>query len=289
MDLVKPKETEYELYKKYLMCGERTCENSFLNAVFWRSYDYRYSQVCGSLIIRLSEGNNHRYFLPIGGDFVAAVKEIIAAENGKPVFCISEGQRMQLFLKNFGDAFRLFPIEDNFEYIYNRELLADLPGKKYHQKRNHISAFSRNYNWHFEAMSENNIPDVITVADKWFEEHNGRDVPSLCEEHDSIKRVLSFFTQLNIIGVIVYVDNEPVAFSFGTAVSDDTFDVNIEKALSDYPGAYAVVNNVLAKSLNGFLYLNREDDLGIAGLRKSKLSYYPEIILKKYIATAVDN
>ena len=103
-------------------------------------------------------------------------------------------------------------------------------------------------------------------------------------ENESIKNALSHLNELSIIGGIVYVGEKPVAYCFGTALNQNVFDVNIEKALSEYQGAYAVINNEFVKrELSSFEYVNREDDLGIDGLRRAKLSYQPCQILKKYI------
>ena len=275
---------DYIKYKPLLQCDEMTCENSFLNAVLWRSYNYSYAIYEGSLIIRLSEGEKNYYYLPIGGDFKAGVEKIIAIEGGEPTFLLSDGARMTRFLEQYGDLFDLFETPDNFEYIYLQEQLAELIGKKYHQKRNHISSFSRKYEWRFEKMTSENCSDAIRVTDKWMVQRDASNDSELIEERNSIEYVLSYFDELEIVGGIIYVGDEPVTFAFGTALNDKTFDINIEKADSDYPGAYAVINNAFAKELGGYIYLNREDDLGIEGLRKAKLSYYPEIILKKYFA-----
>lgn len=285
MQFFEPKETEYLKYKKYLSNNETTCENSYLNAIIWKDYyNYRYSLCGDSLVIRLSEGKNNIYFLPLGNDFQLAFDEILKAENGHPVFCVSEGERLDKFLHFYKGKYGLKPIPENFEYIYSKEALFNLSGKKYHQKRNHLSAFSRKYSWHYETMSEENICDVIKVSDLWLKERADILDESLLHENSAIKRALSYFKELQIVGGIIYVEDEPVAYSFGTALNDDVFDVNIEKALNEYQGAYSVINNEFVKNeLENYSLVNREDDLGIEGLRKAKLSYYPEIILKKYL------
>ena len=285
MDFREPSENEYLKYKEYLQCNELTCENSFLNAVMWKEeYQYRYAICNGSLIIRITDNGKNIYFLPIGGNFEQSIKDIIECEQGNPLFCASDGERFEKFKQMYGDEYSYTPIEESFEYIYSRDDLADLSGKKFHQKRNHISAFSRKYNWKYKKMAGENICDALTVAKKWASERDLLSDETLNIELHAINRVLNRLDELEIVGGILYVDEVPVAFSFGSALNDFVFDVNIEKALSDYPGAYAVINNQFAKNeLLGYQYINREDDLGIEGLRKAKLSYHPEILLKKYL------
>ncbi len=287
MNFIEPSEIDYLKYKEYLQCNEFTCENSFLNAVLWKEkYQYRYAVCNGSLIIKIADKNKNIYFLPIGGDFERSVERIIECEHGAVTICASDGERLDEFKRLYGDKFLYVPIEESFEYIYNSADLAELPGKKYHQKRNHISSFSRNYNWKYEKLRKENINDALYVSEKWANERDFVSDQTINIERSAISRVLNHFDELEIVGGILYVDDNPVAFTFGSALNDCVFDVNIEKALADFPGAYTVINNEFVKNeLLKYRYINREDDLGIEGLRKSKLSYHPEILLKKYIIT----
>ena len=285
MKFIEPKVNDFQKYKPLLSNGEMTCENSYLNAILWKNvYNYEYCLNDNSLIIRLCDGEEHLYFLPLGDDFGTNVNEIIKEENGHPVFCVSDGERFEKFKEVFGKKYECLPIPENFEYIYKRTDLAELVGKKYHQKRNHISAFSRKYDWHYETLTKDNMCDIFTVSDEWLEEKDSEFQKELLVENKSIKNALAYLEELSIVGGILYVDDKPVAYSFGTALNESVFDVNIEKALSDYQGAYAVINNVFVKrELSSFEYVNREDDLGIDGLRRAKLSYQPCQILEKYI------
>lgn len=285
MKFIEPKENDFQKYKPLLSVDEMTCENSYLNAILWKNvYKYEYCLNENSLIIRLCDGEEYLYFLPLGDNFEDNVNAIIKEENGHPIFCVSDGERFEKFKEIFGENFDCSPIPENFEYIYNRTDLAELVGKKYHQKRNHISAFSRKYEWRYETLTKDNICDVFAVSDEWLKEKDSEFQRDLLLENESIKNALSHLNELSIIGGIVYVGEKPVAYCFGTALNQNVFDVNIEKALSEYQGAYAVINNEFVKrELSSFEYVNREDDLGIDGLRRAKLSYQPCQILKKYI------
>ena len=75
---------------------------------------------------------------------------------------------------------------------------------------------------------------------------------------------------------MITVDGKYVAYSIGSMINENTADIHFEKADREYDGSYAFVNNSFAKyGFHDAEYINREEDLGIEGLRKAKLSYYP--------------
>ena len=176
---------------------------------------------------------------------------------------------------------------DDCDYIYLREKLAELPGSQYQKKRNHISRFNRIYgtNWEFKSYPENDLTtDLLFVAQKWYEEKNGEAEPTLQLEQESIEQALKNSELLKLSGGLLYINGEPAAMTLGAPVSADVFDTIYEKSFGDYEknGAYAVINQQFAKRCQSFLYLNREEDMGVEGLRKAKLSYKPEMILEKF-------
>lgn len=176
---------------------------------------------------------------------------------------------------------------DDCDYIYLRENLANLPGSQYQKKRNHISRFNRTYgtNWEFKAYPENEIAqDILKVSQSWYEENQGESQEVLRLEHESIEQALQNHELLNLRGGVLYINGEPAAMTLASPVSSDVLDVIYEKTFGDYEknGSYAVINQQFAKRCQSFLYLNREEDMGVEGLRKAKLSYKPEIILEKF-------
>jgi len=179
---------------------------------------------------------------------------------------------------------------DDCDYIYLRSNLADLPGSQYQKKRNHISRFNRIYgaqgtNWDFKAYPENDIAvDILTVSQKWYEENQGDSEEVLRLEHESIKLALENTELLKLRGGILYINAEPAAMTLAAPISGDVLDVIYEKSFGDFArnGAFAVINQQFARRSESFLYLNREEDMGVEGLRKAKLSYKPEIILEKF-------
>lgn len=179
---------------------------------------------------------------------------------------------------------------DDCDYIYLRKNLSDLPGSQYQKKRNHISRFNRIYgqqgiNWEFKSYPENDIADdILAVSQKWYEEKDGGNDPILRLEHESIERALQNTDLLNLCGGVLYINGEPAAMTLASPISPDVLDVIYEKSFGDFEhnGAYAVINQQFAQHNPTFLYLNREEDMGVEGLRKAKLSYKPEMILDKF-------
>ena len=176
---------------------------------------------------------------------------------------------------------------DDCDYVYLRENLAELPGSHYQKKRNHISRFKRTYgeNWEFKTFPENDIAaDILQVSHKWFTEKRGESDPILQLEQQSIELALENADLLGLRGGVLYINGEPAAMTLAAAISDDVVDVIYEKSFGEFEknGAYAVINQQFARRCQDFLYINREEDMGVEGLRKAKLSYKPTMILEKF-------
>jgi len=288
MDFFKPKIEDYERLKSIIQTDELTCENLFLNALIWQDiYHHEFAFFDDkTVVIRLFEGEGYIYLLPLGESFFPALEAEINMLGEYDRLSASDGRRLDELLGHLGKNIELIPAPENFDYIYNTEELATLTGKKFHQKRNHISAFSRKYNWRYESIGEGNVNDFYLVAEKWASErYESAPDPDIECELRAIKEILPHFKELDILGGIIYVDDNPIAFSFGAPINDRVFDVTTEKALSDFQGAYAVINNsfVKAELFGVYELINREDDLGLEGLKRAKKSYNPVLILNKYL------
>lgn len=176
---------------------------------------------------------------------------------------------------------------DDCDYVYLRENLAELPGSLFQKKRNHISRFKRTYgeNWEFKAYPENDIAgDILAVSQKWFSEKNGDEDSILQLEQQSIELALHNSELLGLRGGVLYINGEPAAMTLAAPISSDVVDVIYEKSFGEFEhnGAYAVINQQFARRCQDFLYINREEDMGVEGLRKAKLSYKPTMILDKF-------
>ena len=173
------------------------------------------------------------------------------------------------------------------DYIYLQKNLAELPGSNYQKKRNHVSRFNRIYNtdWAFKPFPQNDLADdILYIAKKWYEEKNGEENHALRLELQSVDLALQNALALKFTGGVLYIQGEPAAMTLASPVSDSVLDIIYEKALEKFEknGVYAVLNQQFARRNDQYLYLNREEDMGVEGLRKAKLSYKPSIVLEKF-------
>lgn len=281
---------DFKVYNEILKTGEMSCENTFVNLLVWqKTYNNMFAVCDGQFILKSGGIEDENFALPFGDNLQKGMELIFEyCGDKKPCFWAQEGPRFEKFKALYGTEYSFEENRDAFDYIYLRDDLANLSGKKYHSKRNHISAFSKKYAWRYENLNDDNLVDFISCAEQWFKT---RDADRLLKaEEDGIKTILGSYKELGISGGIIYVDNIPVAFTFGSAINEDTFDIHTEKALPEFAECYTVINREFAKNaLGDYKYINREDDLGLEGLRKAKLSYKPHILLKKYFCKPVNS
>ena len=266
----------------------RSCERTFANAYLWsRHYKATFAIVHNTLVFRSNlEGESFSYPLGETGDVKAAIDWIMAytKEKNMPFFLYNVTQcQWEQFYEWYGDSFEIEFNRDVADYVYEREKLATLSGKKLHSKRNHINRFKEmNPNWTYESMSEDNLEDCFQMALRWRQE-NGCDgdcgkMAEMCVTLNSLR----LFKELELVGGVLRMDGEIVAFTIGEAVTEDTFVVHIEKAYADIQGAYPMINQqFVINECQDYQYVNREDDTGSEGLRKAKLSYRPAFLVEK--------
>lgn len=180
------------------------------------------------------------------------------------------------------DHFQYTEYRELSEYIYLCESLSTLKGKNLQPKRNHVNKFTALYpNYRFEYLNKDNIQQCRTLYGLWHESYiasNPND--DLSDESCSISVAFDNFEALGLSGISLWVDDVMVAFAFGEMLTDDTFLVHVEKALVKYQGAYSVINKLTALHLaSNAKYINREEDMELEHLRRSKMSYYPEMLL----------
>ena len=176
-----------------------------------------------------------------------------------------------------------------FDYLYLREDLMNLKGKKYQPKRNHINQFNARYTYQYKELSKQDKQACLQMLQTWREQEMNIS-PEYKRDYDDEKSVIEYlfdwFDELEIYGGAIYTDGKMIAFSLGSPINKDTFDTHIEKADRNYMGAYTVINKEMAIHIpQDFVYINREEDKGIMGLRQAKLSYHPFMLIEKCIAT----
>lgn len=174
---------------------------------------------------------------------------------------------------------------DDSDYIYKASDLIELAGRKYHGKRNHVSQFKRKYAWEYEDIKNDNIVDCNTIAREWCKKHGCKDANGFESETCALNKALKHFDELGLAGGLIKVDGKPAAFTIGEEINPNVYLIHFEKGIDGYDGIYAAINNEFAaRHLSEYEYINREEDLGLEGLRRSKLSYHPAVLLEKYSA-----
>lgn len=264
-------------------------DNAFGTMFVWSNV-YNLEICCeDGILFRRYGKENKSYAFPIGAGNIKSSINLIASaefEKNEDFKLVGITQRMKEQLeKMYPDKFEFFLTEEYSEYVYNVSDLAYLEGKKYHSKRNHVAKFEKLYNWSYEEVSNENIADCKKIADDWCKKSKYCSENGGNDEFCALSKTFNNFEKLDFVGGLIKVDGMPVAFEIGEKINNDVFVVHFEKANSDYQGAYAIINREFVKNeLMSYKYVNREEDLGIEGLRKAKRSYHPEILLKKFDA-----
>lgn len=271
-----------------------SCDYSFATIYSWRQhYRSTVAAACGGLLLRFVDTDGLPCYAPPMGctDDAAAINLLIDdARDRGDVFRIGAATR-QLFAhleEQLGHCLHLELSRDNAEYIYDRTALASLSGRHLQPKRNFVNRFVRQYpHYRTEAINNNNTDCCMQIYNTWLSRMTDR-VPQtsteaeLADEQTSMTVALEHFDELQLQGIVLYADEQPAAFAFGEMLTADTFLTHAEKALVEFDGAYAMINKLTATEVAvNARFINREEDMGNAGLRKSKLSYYPALLLEK--------
>lgn len=270
------------------------CDLGFANMVGWSFVYNTEVAFCDDLLfVRFYVNDQLVYMPPIGkGDYNEAFKMLQedAESLEKPLIMFGVLKNDAKILENnMPGYFRLLPDRDVSDYIYLRSDLSELKGKKLQPKRNHANRFAAQYpDYRYVNLTDDIVPDCLRMENNWLEAKAGKERQAIENERKMVQYVLTHLKELDIIGGALYVGEDIVAFTFGSMINDVTFDVCVEKANPDYEGSYAMINKEFCSHLpEGFIYINREEDLGIEGLRKAKLSYQPKMIMEKLTAIPI--
>lgn len=268
---------------------ERGCEYSFANLYLWGRHKLAFLY---DHIVFFSQFNRKSvYLFPIGtGDKKAVLEAVVADAKERGIPCQFTGLTQQdrdTLESLFPGKFRYHFDRDSFDYIYSIDDLADLSGRKFQKKRNHLNRFRENCPDHMlEPITEDNIQQVAQMVENWYDlrlqENPHADYHM---ERSAIKKAICHRENLGMEGLLLRSGEQILAMTMGSRLNDTTFDIQFEKALDICDGAYAAINNGFARYLRekhpDILWLNREDDMGLEGLRKAKLSYNPHHMIEK--------
>ncbi|MBD3197136.1 MAG: DUF2156 domain-containing protein [Candidatus Lokiarchaeota archaeon] len=173
----------------------------------------------------------------------------------------------------------------NWDYIYDKEELVKLSGNKYRSKRRFLETFKQEYDYQFHLISDEWLEQCKKLQNKWCMINECQKNKDLHQEQIAIDKLFDHFSELDYYGGIVLVDDKPAGYTIGEMLNDNTVVIHIEKAHTYYKGSYQAINNMFLTECceKEAKYINREQDLGIEGLRKAKQSYHPIRMIKKYI------
>ena len=271
------------------------CDYAFANMCSWHFlYDSEFAISDDFLFIRFYiEDKGHKrlaYMFPVGnGDLKRAI-DILGKdveETGYPLLILGitteSKEKMELL---FPAHFTYMKERDYFDYIYLREDLTTLKGRKFQSKRNHINKFKSCYEYTYLPITPDIVSQCMALETIWRKANqNENDENDLSYEHQSMIFAMKHFDRLGLTGGAIVVDGKIIAFTYGSPINNNTFGVHVEKADICYEGIFSVINQEFASRIpQQYTYINREEDLGLSGLRKSKLSYNPVMLLEKNAA-----
>lgn len=254
-------------------------EKNFSNLFIWRNkYKYEYAVSEDFLFIKAKSPNTDEYFyhVPYGnGNIEEAISLLENHNNGDSLIFNPVLSQMKNLIEKQG--YKIKEDRNSFDYIYTTDKLINLKGAKLRNKRRWIKKFKEKYNHTYEPIDKTNIKDA-----KRFILNLTENNPT---EQIAMKEMFDNFFKLNIKGCVIKVDEKIIGVSTGEELTSDTVIIHCERCNRDYEGIYNIINQEFVKNQwSNYKYVNREQDLGIEGLRQAKLTYRPDILLKKHIA-----
>lgn len=278
-----------DIIKRYLtMRNHNACDYSTANLVLWSSvYNTQFAVVDDTLFIKFVSNGIDYFAFPIGsGDLKKAfawLYDYCKEQNIELRMHVIEPEMFEEIEKVFPGEYEITYKRDNADYVYEVEALKNLSGKKYHGKKNHVNKFLKTYeDWQYEPITDENTEECIDMVKEWCV------VNGCCEDRDKAAEIcvlikgLNYREELNMVGGAIRVSGKIVAMTLGEKSNDDMFIIHFEKAFSNVEGAYPMINQqFILHELLDYKYVNREEDMGLEGLRKAKESYHPVFMAEK--------
>ena len=266
-----------ELHPRLSMLKDGISEFTFAGLYLFRNtYKYKLSWLPNETAVLSGEKEGKKFFsLPCGLPEEDLVRDLFSKHDYLKNLSEGDMGAGRIVLEKLG--YSVEEDRNNFDYLYLRSDLATLPGKQYHKKRNLVNAFLNNYKYEEVPLKKSLLKDAYYVLEAWKETKPDGD-------YVAAKEALDLIEVLNLKGYMYYVDGKPAAYTLGEALARGrSFAVHFEKAIDSYKGIYQFVNQAFAAALpKYYIYINREQDLGDAGLRQAKLTYRPCGFVKKF-------
>ena len=269
-------------------------EINFTNLFIWRSY-YRaaWAEYAGCLCLVANPEGEEPFGLPPagGGDRLAALDFTMAELTNRtavPV-CRRAPETLVNQLRASGRPYAAVHDRDNDDYVYPVRQLAALSGRRMHQKKNHYNYFVAHNQFECLPVTADLKSDLLAVQESWLATKVERDeIPphQLRHEAESVREILEHLDDLDLLGLAIRLGGRIEAFTLGEVVKPDTAQVHLEKANPAIRGIFVALTSHFCRALPpAITYVNREQDLGLPGLRKSKESFKPDHLIPKFILT----
>ena len=263
---------------------------NFTYQFLWRNtFKSKVARVGDLVLIQYNMDGRRSYLFPTGKAENSQIADLInslLSDEGQVVFYGVLPQRLEFLEKHFKGRYTSELFRMGADYIYDAESLKTLKGKKYQSKRNFANGFRRNNNWTFEPITENSIAECVAMNDEWCKRNGCDENFWKSSEFCAVRIALNNYSALGLDGGLLRVDGKVIAFTVGEKANSDTLIVHIEKALTDYRGAYQAMSQEFLSYIDkktSFTLVNREDDSGDENLRKAKMEYHPIEIKEKYL------
>ncbi|MBR4904065.1 MAG: DUF2156 domain-containing protein [Selenomonadaceae bacterium] len=278
--------------------GSRYCESAqytFTNLYMWRDMlNLHWAAEDGVLYVITHWKGKTAAWQPVGAQnkLQDAISNIIRyfEEQNQEIFFVGLEKSFADELARYPDAkFNISADRNNFDYVYLAQDLINLSGRKFHGKKNHLNAFKKEYpDAKYLPITEEIIPQCREQLNIWYETHKraNPDDEFIFYERAAIHEIFDHFDAFKLKGGAILIDNKVVAFTFGEKLNSDTAVIHVEKADPNIRGIYVAINQSFVENeWADMIYINREEDMGIDGLRKAKNSYRPIKMIEKFNAT----
>ncbi len=286
--------TDQSLLREHTMlfCG-KNCDLNFMNIFSWSVlYQTEISQWNNHLIFRFKADGHNAYMGIFAPDDLQDILEILIDESERsnhPFLLMGVDEGLIPDIEKTKPGYFVYEYDRDYcDYIYARKSLETLAGKKLQPKRNFVNRFRKAYpDYTYRELRKEDFDACLALDKQWIQHEDLNHRKADEEERTSMQRVFNNWDELDGTGGAIFIGKELIAFTYGAPINDCVFDVCVEKANPEYEGSYATINKEFVTHLpQQYTLINREEDLGLEGLRKSKLSYHPEILLKKYAVMA---
>jgi hypothetical protein len=268
----------------------RISELTFTNLFMWR---LKYRPVWAVhtdclLIILHSEDGSSFGLQPVGTGDKAEALDALATAISRASSEVVISRVDETFVENFVDRrrYQARADRDNSDYVYLANDLIALSGNRFHKKKNHLNKFLKTYSFEYRSLDRQVVRSCLDLQNNWCQLKNCESNDALQKEDRAVYEALNHHAELGFSGGAILIDGKVDAFSLGEKLNADTAVIHVEKANPEIPDLYAAINQQFCQNeWSDVTYINRQQDLGVPGIRKAKKSYHPDHMVAKFVVT----